>query len=411
MLKDQVLEILMREDYYTQEDLRYNTKCGIMLSKSQLSEFLAMKKMLINEGCEFFTEIPLITFNSPNCFFTKGLYLLNSLTSYVNTVIEDYRHNSVFLIDRNFEEIMQSRVFSEIEGTLKIENVPTTRKRIGEIYRSAKLKNRNDIIIKNMINAILFILEEKPAFNKDNLFKLYKMLSDECLDEENKLLPNSYYRHEDVFVDVFSGAPADKIDAMLDSLFEFVNSADLNEYQILVPYIAHYYILYTHPYFDYNGRTARMVSFWLSYILDIPSPPFFISEAINEHKSEYYKAIKNSRIMDNDLTYFLGYVMETSTKFCMVYKNLEEIKTAMSKTGDFLTSSEAMYVKKILIHNPYDYFNYKIFLTYINGTISKQGALKILDRLSEYKLLIKSQNKKRENIYKFNQEFITYKFN
>ena len=136
-----------------------------------------------------------------------------------------------------------------------------------------------------------------------------------------------------------------------------------------------------------------------------------MSEAINENKGDYYRAITNTRNTNNDLTYFLLYIVETSIKYSLVYKNLEEIKNELSKTGDTLTSTEWGYVKKILIHNSENFFNYKMFTEYINSKITKQGALKILDNLTEYEILTKSKNKKNEVIYKFNPDKITYKLN
>ena len=135
-----------------------------------------------------------------------------------------------------------------------------------------------------------------------------------------------------------------------------------------------------------------------------------MSEAINESKFDYYRAITDTRNTNNDLTYFLGYILETSIKYSFVYKNLEEIRKILSKTGDTLTSTEWVYVKKILVHNSEDFFNYKMFLTYINTNMSRQGALKILNNLYKYEILKKTTNKKGDIIFKFNQDFITYKY-
>ncbi len=198
----------------------------------------------------------------------------------------------------------------------------------------------------------------------------------------------------------------------MDSMFEFANNpANIKKYGDLLPHICHYYLVYVHPYFDYNGRTARMISFWLTYINNFSVAPLFISEAINENKQAYYEALSNSRDAKNDLTYFLGYIFETSTKFSLIYKNVEEIEKQLNKAGDFLSSSEKMYIKKILAHNADGYFNNKKFMEYINNNITKQGALKILNGLTEYGVLKTSTNKKGEKIYCVNQELITYKYN
>ncbi|MBE6587780.1 MAG: Fic family protein [Ruminococcaceae bacterium] len=412
MEKTEVGKLIFGDKYYSVTDLRYNQKIGIMLSRDQFYDFLNTKDQMIDEHHEYMEKLPLKSFNSKNIFYVNGLYLMNSHNEYLRILISDYELNQSFLFTRNSEDILTSRLFSEVEGTLQIENVPTTHKRIVEIHNSETLSDKNDIIVKNMMNAMHFIIVEKPEFNKENLLKLYNLLSSNCLPNELEIKDGEFYRDDKVFIGDFEGAPCDVINDCMDSLFTFANDRNyIEKYKDYLPHICHYYILYVHPYFDYNGRTARMVSFWLSYINEMIDAPFFLSEAINETKQDYYNAITDTRISNNDLTYFLGYVLETSIKYSFIYKNLEEIRNELSKTGDTLTSTEWVYVKKILVHNPENYFNYKLFLKYIGATMSKQGASKILNNLTDYDILEKSKNKKGETIYKLNQDLIVYKYN
>lgn len=411
MDKQQVANLIVGEKYHPINDLRYNQKVGIMFSKNEFEQFLATKDELVDEHFEPMKPLPLKTFNSKHCFYVNGLYLLQTQNEYRRLLVSDYELNQSWLFDRNLEDMLISRLFSEVEGTLNIENIQTTHRHIVEINKSENLTEQNDIIVKNMLNAMRFIVERKPAFNKDNLRTLYNILSENCLPEELKIKDGAYYRDDKVYIGAFEGADWHIVDACMDSLFAFANDPqNIKEHDDLLPYICHYYILYIHPYFDYNGRTARMVSFWLNYINKITFAPYFMSEAINESKYDYYRAITDTRNTNNDLTYFLGYILETSIKYSFIYKNLEGIKNMLSKTGDTLTSSEWVYVKKILVHNSEDYFNYKMFLTYINANMSRQGALKILNNLHSYDILEKTKNKKGDIIFKFNQDFITYKY-
>ncbi|MBQ0009895.1 MAG: Fic family protein [Ruminococcus sp.] len=411
MDKEQVIDLILGEKYYSINDLRYNQKIGIMFSKDEFDRFLATKDQLIDEKYKYMKSVPLKTFNSKHCFYVNGLYLLQTQNEYRRILVSDLEINQSWLFARNSEDILISRLFSEVEGTLNIENVPTTHSHIAEINKRDDLTEQNDIIVKNMIDAIRFIVEQKPEFNKENLRKLYGILSKDCLPDELKIKDGAYYRDGKVYIGAFEGADWHIVDECMDSLFAFANDPQsIKDYDDLFPYICHYYILYVHPYFDYNGRTARMVSFWLNYIHKIAFAPYFMSEAINESKKDYYKAITDTRSTNNDLTYFLGYILETSIKYSFVYKNLEEIKKTLSKTGDTLTSSEWVYVKKILVHNPEDYFNHGMFLTYINAKMTRQGALKILNKLHNYEILEKAKNKKGDTIFKLNQDMITYQY-
>ena len=63
----------------------------------------------------------------------------------------DLEENENYLAIRNMPEVLKSRIYSEVEGTLDIENVPTTRRRFEElVYKDDKSKNANDRIIKNI---------------------------------------------------------------------------------------------------------------------------------------------------------------------------------------------------------------------------------------------------------------------
>lgn len=412
MNKNEIITLISGEQYYSVKDLRYNKKIGIMMSREEFANFISAKESLAEDHPDIIKKLPLKAFNSKMCYYVNGLYLLAAHNDYFQILLSDYELNQSWLFDRNVEDILISRLFSEVEGSLKIENIPTTHKRISEISRGKISSDQNDIIVQNMLNAVDYIIKEKPAFTKDNLRKLYTMLSNNSLPDELKLNDGEYYRNDKVYIGDFEGAPSSMIEECMDTLFAFANDPSaLKAYDCLLPYICHYYILYIHPYFDFNGRTARMVSFWLSYINDITTAPYFMSEAINESKGDYYTALIDTRVSGNDLTYFLGYILETSIKYSMVYKNLENIRDELLKSGDTLTSTEWVYVKKILVHNAESYFNYKLFLTYIGASMSKQGAVKILNNLADYGILEKATNKRGETIYKLNESMITYKYN
>ena len=407
----QVANLMRGETYHAVNDLRYNRKLGFLFSRENWNEFLSAKEKLVESNADWIERLPLKTFNSKHCYYVKGAYLLSAENEYMRIHASDFELNHNWLFDRNLQDMFMSRLFSEVEGSLRIEEIPTTHKRVAEISRAEVVTDKNDVIVKNMLNAVTFITQEKPSFNKENLRKLYEMLSRDCLEEDCRLSPDAYYRDKPIYIGDYEGADWHIVEECMNSMFAFANDeVNLRKHGRLLPYICHYYILYIHPFFDYNGRTARMVSFWLNYINNITIAPYFISEAINESKGDYYRAIVNTRESHNDLTYFLGYILETAIQYSFVYKNLEEIRKELSKTGDSLSSTEWVYIKKILIHNTDNYFNYREFLGYINATMTRQGALKILNNLTEYGILEKTQNRKGDTIYRLHPDCITYQY-
>ena len=408
MEKQKIKSILLGENYLTPEELRYSVKEGLLFSKSEFSAFLQGKEELRKAGESGFVTLDLKAKHP--LFYVEGKYLADLTRTYLATLLHDQAENEADFFDRNKEDMLLARAFSEIEGTLAIENVSTTRKKIERIRKQTTLTEKNDIIVKNMLTAIDFILQEKPAFNKENLKKLYSILSDGCVDPEDALPAGAYYRNAPVFVGGYEGAAPEEIEGMMDSLFDFVSEKKEREIpDLFLPLIAHYYILFVHPYFDYNGRTARMVSFWLSTVYNVSGAPLFLSEAINEDKKKYYRAITDTRNTDNDLTYFLGYILETAVRYSYVYKNVEMIRRELGKEGLFLSPMQVVYLKKIVIHNCGGYFNAKMFAGYMQSDLSRQAVSKILTQFVSYGILEKSANKKGETIYRIKPQNVFFK--
>lgn len=397
--------------YYDTKDLRYNNVYKFFLSNQQLIEYKQYKKQLIQNRDKKIVTVDLKSFNSDYIFFVNGQCLLNLQLTYLRMMQDDFQNFQSTVVQRNLYDILWARVYSELEGSMNLENVPTTRTRLEQIKKGSEPRDKNEIIAKNMLDAIEFILS-KPKFNKENLYELYSILSHDCL-EDNQKLNGNFYRNDSVYIGDYEGCSFEKIDECMDSLFAFVGNnlnnkaSDVKEY---LAHICHYYILYIHPYFDYNGRTARMVSFWISILQDdFSTAPLFISEAINDDKKRYYDALSETRDMENDMTYFLIYIMNTSIRYSLLYKNLNYISDKMLKKGITLTNYEKAYIKKILLGAEEGYFDYKKFLAIANIDISKQAAFKALNKLVEYGILSSMINDKKVKLFKLNNEFVKYR--
>ena len=400
-----LLKSISGSHFFTNEDLRMNKKINILLSSQELREFLVFKD---NFKHELKVELPLLTFNSSKIYYFNSNELVNLHQEYLEFLNNDLVERESTIISENYEDIIISRLTSELDGTLRIEGVNTTRRQMMDIYNGLKKElDSDDIIIRNMIKGIEYI-SNKPDFNKENLLKLYNILSRDSLSEETKL-DGEFYRLDKVYVGDHEGCPADKIDESMNYFFDFVNN-EIDKRNFYLPFIAHYYMIYIHPYYDFNGRTARMVSLWISLLSDIHMLlPTYISEAINDDKNNYYKAIDNSRFSNNDITYFLTYLIDLSNKYYLVYKNLNAIKEDLAIIGESLSPTESYYIKRIMINSKKGWFNYRGFIDFCKLDITKQGALKALNKLLDYGLLVSKINSKNEKIFMINEKKVLYK--
>lgn len=399
---DEIIDKQLNEKYYDLRELRYGSKAATFLSANEIENLYKRKTELLDEGNdERFMKLNLLSWNNKPLFFL----LPSELVEKQHTLFEIM--GSLDFDESSKDFIKHSRIYSEIEGSLSIENVPTTHKRLSEIVEGkTKPSNLNDIIIKNMSAAIDFVMG-KPEFTEKNLATLYSILSDGCLDGDDKLKEGDLYRYDDVMVDHYYGCPVSKIKECMDSLFTFVNENLGNpKLKYFLPHIAHYYVLYVHPYFDYNGRTARMVSLWI-HLLTNNNLPAVISEAINQKKKEYYLALENTRDSGNDLTYFMNYIYEVSVDYSLAYKNIEDITQSLKDKGIVWTETEKSYFKKILISYK-GKFTYLDFAKFAKLDISKQGALKILNKFVSYGLLTSAESKSKTKLFDINRKCLSF---
>ena len=408
---ESAFKVQLGPKYLTQKELQYDNSSGVFLTPYEYSQYLLYKEQLIDNKDKRIVKLPLKSFNHKYIYFSIGDELHSLVNSYLSLIQDDYSSNKLFISDRLSSNIYKSRIYSEIEGSLNVENVPTTRRRLKELLEEDKTPEcLNDIIIKNMDKAIKYV-ETAPSFNKENLYHLYNLLSEGCLKDDDKLKDGEYYRYDTVEVGGYRGCPHTMIEECMDSLFSFVNE-QLKEKKassmMYLPHVCHYYILYIHPYFDYNGRTARMVSYWIYLLGDKKYHPPIISEAINQTKNNYYHAIELSRDAHNDISYFLLYLFSMSCDYILCYQNLEYIEQQLKNKGEMLTETDSNYLKKIMVtYN--GKFTYLDFLNNCKIEMTKQGALKLLNKYVSYGILQEVETPSKSKLFDLDQKMIKYR--
>ena len=184
-------------------------------------------------------------------------------------------------------------------------------------YKTTKNEQKRRII--NLVNGYNFILKNKEI-NKQNLRKLYNILSKDLLSEEDLSNMGEYYRKNDVFIYYSSvlskkpdmGLSPDKVEEYMNYLFDFIKGfptdGTLTD-EFIKSQIMHFYFVYIHPYYDINGRTARTTSIW--QLVNEKAYPFIIfNRGIQINKSEYCKVIRDIKKFGN-INFFINYMLDS----------------------------------------------------------------------------------------------------
>ena len=276
-----------------------------IMSDKSLFDFRKMQyKYGKNEMSEFFSILKNTLYNqlSIKNFAGAPIVILPNATD-----VKISAYKKLFILQSITKEYGIKAMEDEIHATLTIENISSSRNSIRKILTGYAPKDEVENRILGMKKGLDFISDTSNKITEENLYKLYMLTVGDFLTGDNKLLPENYYRHDSVYVvggkTEHQGIDYKKLPEYIKTLIDFINTdSDLND--LLKAAIIHYYIAYLHPYFDGNGRTARMLHLWYLVQKDFPTVMFIpFSSYINESRSSYYKAF--AQIEDNDILYGL----------------------------------------------------------------------------------------------------------
>ena len=204
----------------------------------------------------------------------------------------------------------------EIHASLKIENIHSDCKSIRRILNGFAPQDESEARIYGMKRGLDFIADKDNRINEENLYHLYQIAIGDYLPEEDRLLPNHWYRHDTVYVVgskvEHQGLAADRVPQAMQQLIAFANREDeMDDLQKAA--VMHFYMAYIHPYFDGNGRIARLLHQWYLVQREYPCALFVsLSEQIQNSRGAYYRAydlVEQNALVSGriDVTPYLAY--------------------------------------------------------------------------------------------------------
>lgn len=171
--------------------------------------------------------------------------------------------------------------------------------------QSAKAMKQPYVIMQrvvNMKNAINF-LEQHGTINDHTFNQFYHQLITNFKREN--YYDGKYYRLEPVYIGNQQGAHPSLITTMINNLWKFINSAQLNQQPLLKAIVAHFYYEYIHPYYDFNGRSGRILMQWIARDLQSKLQIKILVWILSFQVSKYQQGFKQYHIRnDGNLTFF-----------------------------------------------------------------------------------------------------------
>lgn len=293
---DAALYIKMLSD----ESITNLKKLQYKYNKSDVEEFIHLLKSGV------YAALKLPDFKGTDCVYLPNIVQLKSTPA--KTLI--LPQNETYGI-----EAMEKEVYS----TLAIESIDSSRESIRKIFKGYAPDGRQEDRIYSMKKGLEFICDKSNKITEENIYRLYQIAIADHLEEDCKLKPSEFYRHDTVYVVgtqiEHTGLGHEYLSEYMARLVAFINENDKMD-DLQKAAIVHFYFAYVHPYFDGNGRMARLLHQWYLVQKDYPSAMFVsFSYHINHSKKQYYNAYKlvedNAKISGViDLTPFMVYFAE-----------------------------------------------------------------------------------------------------
>lgn len=270
--------------------------------QANLSEFIA----LLQDG--FYRSLPLYDFHG-----NPVVYLENAAQLRLSAA-------KILLTPQNSAQLYGTQAMErEILSTFTIEQIDTSRSSVRRILSGYAPTNEREQRIYGMKRGLEFIADPSNKINEETIYQLYQMVIGAFLPKEDQLLPGQRYRHDHVYIVgdklEHTGLPWNKLAGYMEQLVAFIQQ-DSSINDLWKAALIHFYLAYLHPYFDGNGRMARLLHLWYLVQQGYSSALFVpLSEYIERSRKKYYDAFslveQNARISGVlDATPFLLYFTE-----------------------------------------------------------------------------------------------------
>lgn len=265
--------------------------------KDNFKEFLSDLESL------FYTKLPLKDFDGNPIVYIENRADIN------NNIVKTLSHSQN-------ESYGFKSTEDEIIATSAIESIDFSRESVRNILKGFAPKDEEENRIAGIKKGFEFISNTQNSITEENLHKLYMMVVGNFLDDNTKLQDGMLYRNDSVYIISnqleHSGLDYKKIPGYMKLLIDFANCDDKID-DLVKASIIHFYIAYVHPYFDGNGRIARLVHLWFLIQKGYQSTLFVpFSSKIEKTRKAYYNAYtaieENKRYSGKiDITPFLIY--------------------------------------------------------------------------------------------------------
>lgn len=226
---------------------------------------------------------------------------------------------------RERDRMLHVSLIKGAQATTAIEGNTLSQKDIERIYfENEKLppsKEYLEIEVKNVIAAFNYLLAEvvrkgnEWPITTDLILRFHRIIS-QNLGEHIDAIPGKW-RADRRQVGPYLAPDHQYVPDLMEAIckwlreeFHYHDGQQDFTSAVIQAIVTHVYIEWIHPFGDGNGRTGRLVEFFILLRYGLPSiVSHILSNFYNETRTEYYRQLNNAR-KERDLTKFIAYAVE-----------------------------------------------------------------------------------------------------
>lgn len=235
------------------------------------------------------------------------------VNSMLNTPIRPDHHQQLLTLSLNKGALATTA----IEGNTLTEEDLAQIQSGNDLAPSRKYQQQEVENILNAFNAILqeLVREKNPAVISPDLIRRFNRMVGENIGDAFGGNPGQFRRSNVIVGAVYRPPSFEKVEDLVKKLcdwllkeFHYTHSQNFDE-AVIEAIVVHVYIAWIHPFKDGNGRTARLLEFYLLLRIGVPSiASHILSNHYNDTRTEYYRQLQQASETGN-LKEFIQYAL------------------------------------------------------------------------------------------------------
>jgi len=247
----------------------------------------------------------------------KTVNLLGQCYAYINSIL-----NTPIRPDY-YQNLLLVSLHKGALATTAIEGNTLTEADLAQIQSGRDLepsKRYQQQEVNNILAAFNTILEElvrkkNPEIITPGLIRRFNKMVGEHIGEAFGGDPGQF-RRRNVTVGAYRPPSFEMVEEFVQKLcdwlkrhFHYEQEQTFDE-AVIEAIVTHVYIAWIHPFLDGNGRTARLLEFYLLMRAGVPSiASHILSNHYNDTRTQYYRQLQNAS-ETGDLSAFIEYALE-----------------------------------------------------------------------------------------------------